>query len=746
MRDWTFVENLKKLRDPLLHASGVGTLRLYADLLDEAVRYEAGERDANVYWSFWRPWVGSDRERGDRRDELLTAIRDDALELARRSDTALTEVVNFLIDRGGVLERVAHFVLSRMPKVAPLLVKRELTIRANWQGRVMTNEFAVLARAGASVLDTPDLDVILQWVEDGPEARADDDKSFLKWWRYKRLDVLSRVLPEPVSQEFNRLAVEIGPIGDPETDHPTTASFVGPVSPISASDLASKDASTIVQILINWSPTPGWAQPTPEGLGRELTRVVAETPALIGDFEPEVFRLHPTYVRALLDGIKEANRGGKDLSWEQAIRIALFAASAETAVPQISSDSFDADQTWESSRRSATWVLLSAAERDAITPDIAEEFWRGLSRLLDDPEPDPEHEVSFGGTNMDWPTLAINSIRPLAVLASIQFARIASRPGMPAHLADSVRSALDRHLDEAIDPSLAVRAVYGQMYPMLMRSMPAWTLGHRDRIFPLDAEALERWWAAWAAYLAFNNVTVETIVDLESSYVAGILRHGRPSWRFTTDPTERLAEHLVVAYANELIEPETGLMAVAAEHGSSDLWSAALAFAGRAAKVERLTESQSRRLRALWVSRRGAYEEGRASEDEIRQFGWWFQSPILGEAWQLENLEWVLGRAQLDRSSAWGVMERLAAIVEHDPPLVLRCVSQLVDRPGDNWRVHSWRAELKEILRKTSTSENSEVQRLRIDIVSRLTMKWGLMEFRSEAELPESDVRSAPSE
>lgn len=72
----------------------------------------------------------------------------------------------------------------------------------------------------------------------------------------------------------------------------------------------------------------------------------------------------------------------------------------------------------------------------------------------------------------------------------------------------------------AVDPSRAVRSVYGENFPQLVAMAPQWAARNVDSIFPLDPEEQPLLDAAWDAYLGGAPLTSEASALLAAVYSA----------------------------------------------------------------------------------------------------------------------------------------------------------------------------------------------------------------------------------
>lgn len=727
MDEYDFNERLTRLR-PVLQAGGLDALSLYAELVDQAVLKEKPGRNVDLYWQVWRPWLGSAAQFGSVADSLLTAMRDDAEELARRSPHLITDMVETLVDRGGIYERLAWYILSLTLEGSETATVTQLGRESVWRSRFFAREFAGLVMSGLPLLDGRAIEQVLRWIELGPDARDDDDEQFLRLWRYRHLDLVEQVLDQARMQELRRMRDELGPPDLPWSVRPVEASFIGPTSPVSADELRAGGADLILAWLLQWQPSQGWAQPTPAGLGRELAKVVEAWPTVVDLVADHRGELHPTYIRSVLEGVRQALTNGVDVSSTSVIALANYVVHASRDVPELGRDAFEFDRDWEPAKRSALWAVQALLAARTPTRNQLTAMWKVIEPLLGHPEPTPDHEATYGTENMDWATLALNTTRPLAVLTAVDLVRKAEGDSLGATDRRDIQTSLDLLLID--DKALSVRAALGQSYPLIRYSWPEWAIGRKEHFFPLQPNRVESWWAAWSTYLGFYGPTPDLMDELRPSYLAALERATtKPKWRYFQDPTDRLGEHLVIAYANGWLTGESGLWREAQRIGSAELWIHATRFAGISVARDDVPSATTDRLRRLWEARRSEFEKGNAVPSELAEFGWWFVSTKLPEAWVLENLDWVLRHSKLERTSAWAVTDRLATLVETAPTRVLTCAALMVDAATEPWELFAWRQSIQALFDKTAGQTDVTVRRLRFELASRLAAK-GMLEFR----------------
>jgi hypothetical protein len=151
-------------------------------------------------------------------------------------------------------------------------------------------------------------------------------------------------------------------------------------------------------------------------------------------------------------------------------------------------------------------------------------------------------------------TLALNTTRPRAIFAAIAYGswlqRALERDGndLLASEAPELADLLERHLDTAVDPSLAVRAAVAHHYVNLFLLDKDWVRDHQTLIFPSEDSPLGE--AAWGAYVIYTRPFDDVLSALREVYersaeLAGTPGHG---FRWDTAPQSRLGEHLASFY------------------------------------------------------------------------------------------------------------------------------------------------------------------------------------------------------
>ena len=209
--------------------------------------------------------------------------------------------------------------------------------------------------------------------------------------------------------------------------------------------------------------------------------------------------LEPVYIRSVFSGLRDALRNGQRISWGPTLDVAAWVVDQPLGRLQPDWVREDRDPGWD-----WTWAEIGRLLDEGLT-DRPNRIPRSMTgqvralalRLTDHPDPTPESEAQYGGSNMDPHMLSINTTRGTAAHTLIRLAwwekQVLGRKRLEAH----VKAALQRLATPGEEPSLAVHSVFGMWFGTLSWLDPEWATSLVDRIFPSAAELESFWWAAW---------------------------------------------------------------------------------------------------------------------------------------------------------------------------------------------------------------------------------------------------------
>jgi hypothetical protein len=761
---------LEKHVPALVSGTGLDALKLLARLLEESLRLSSRkgeEAKPDDYSAIWRPAIEDRSERHTRgvKDALVSGVRDAAERIVTDDPSRLPALVEVLEGHGWlVFKRIAFHLLLAHRADAQELIRTRLTNRKLFdesERRELRREYRRLARAHFGQLPKEDQDTILGWIAAGPnldelEARIEqwegrpatpeDVTREANRWRLEHLGPIAGTLPEAWRPRYEALVAELG---EPDqTDRSVVQTgWVGPTSPRSEDELRGMPVDEIIEFLSSWVPPGGFMGPSREGVGRALTAVVAADPERFASEASRFRALHPTYVRSVLEGFTQALGAQRAFAWAPVLGVCRWVVNEPREFPGGGTDKarhHDEDRDWSWTRKTIARMVSSACEKKegGLSIELRGQVWEIVQSLTEDPEPTPEYEAQYGGTNMDPPTLSINTVRGEAMEGVVQYALWVRR-----HLVEGaggeerakrgfaempeVREVLDRHLDPSVDFSPAIRSVYGKFLPWLTLLDREWVMANLARIFPEHPAHAALRDAAWETYIVFSQPYNDTFAVLCEEYERAVERLGTrgASAHRTGDPEEHLAEHLIVFYwrgRTGLDDPPlTRFYAIAEER----LRRHVIEFIGRSlGNTESELEEEVRPLLHQFWTRRCEAAQQSGAYGELVPFGWWFSSGKLDEGWAIEQLLAVL-RVTKRVEPDFLVLERFEELVRRRPQQVMECLRHMVEGSRESWEVLGWREHLEKILRSALQGPDEKARKTAVELINLLVAR-GHMGFR----------------
>lgn len=767
---WEYKEILEKNMAELVAAAGEKALTLLCDLLDSAIllsRRRAEDTGPEDYSYIWRPAI-EDHEQNHPsglRDFLVTAVRDATEQIARADSSQVPLLVEKLEQRcWHIFQRIALHLLRVFPDAAPALVTERLLDQNLLDAVWCQNEYRHLLQERFNLLLPEERERWLGLIEEGPPAREaepeareqlspeDTEREALEWRRERLAPVLDS-LPASWRARHEEWVKDLATSTD---FSPVSISWsYGPTSPKSTEDLRSMGMDDLVSFLRTWQ----WSRDpiiSPEGLGRELTALVASEPERFAVHAGRFQGLDPTYVRAFLSGLRDAAKEKRSFSWPPLLELCRWVVQQPREIPGRKSQYADLDPGWVWARKTSASLLSAGFESGPaeIPFDLRRVAWDVLKPITDDPEPTRDYEAQYGGSNMDPATLSINTTRGEAMHAAVRYAlwvrrHLGNEPDGKERLERGLeeipetREVLEVHLDLQQDPSLAIRSIYGQWFPWLVLLDRKWAVANVPRIFPHDESLRDLLNAAWETYIIFCEPygNVFDVLHDEYKHAIGRLGTGGAQGQHLANPEDRLAEHLMILYRRgklALDEPD-GLLVRFYAKASDALCGYAFSTEGRRLynTKETVPSKVLGRLKTLWERRLAAAQADPSPTShaaELAAFGWWFASAKFDDTWTLDQLTQVLNLRPSEivprmRGVDRLVAERLARLVENNPRQVVGCLRLMVEGDVEGWRLRSWREQIRTILATAIQSGDAEARQVAVDLVHRLGAR-GYFEFR----------------
>ncbi|HOX59270.1 MAG TPA: hypothetical protein PLC99_20500 [Verrucomicrobiota bacterium] len=693
---WDYDQFLLNHLPPLLAAQPAKTLALLCDCLAETLVGENVETTSPEDYSWiWRPAI-EDHEQNhgpdNLRDVLIRSVRDGARTMVVEQIATVNEVMaEFDRREWFIFKRLGLHLLVEFFEAAKDEARARVLSKENFETIQVHHEYGRLLQAVFPELNTAERDRVLEWMC-APPVGGDDTPRARDHRVLQQLVLLDGKLPPTWQKRLDDLKTQLG-----QPDHPEFLSYgtswVGPTSPLDRSALKSMTATLVADYCRTWVPVRDWNSPTREGLARTLQADVAKRATEYVSALPAFEGTDATYARSIVQGLAAASKANATFEWPPVVKFLEWIVRQERSIPGRSGKHLNEDPHWGWARKAVADLIGVACERDAMPYSLRDCVWRLLGAISTDPDPSPRDDQQ---ASMDPATMSINTTRGEAMHAVVRFAlwehRAEGRERETSRMPDDVRSLLSQHLDPALEPSLAVRAVYGQWLPWLVMMDREWVATNLPLIVPDAEEHKGARAAAWNAYVTFCRPYDDVFLLLARHYAGAVSRLGErvQTQHRSRDEEDALGEHLMLLAARGRIawDDEGALLPTFFERAPAAVAEHTIAFGGRVLRNEEhpLSAEVVHRFVVLWERVRARLmASGSENGSPLKAFGWWFASGRFEPEWAAHELLDVLRcTGQID--AAFLVYKALETLASTNAPLAVSVLRELVraDHGGRN--------------------------------------------------------------
>lgn len=766
--DWHYEQILEKNYPSFVDLVGLDAIKLLLSILESFIALSDSDRKAGSkddYSEIWRPAIEdhSQNHKHGVRDLLITAIRESYERYLKSHPNQILTIVRDLESRKlNIFRRLSLHLLRLFPKGAKKKITQVLMDKREFDGKSrLTHEYYLLAETHGNMLSKAQRDEIWSWImsgadieiyknwriQNGHKPTDEEISKYVKNWQLYHL-IPFKSIDKEWEKYFDSL---VGVVGQPE--YPSFSSWSsggswGYTSIVSSEQLKKMDTDKVVDFLKNWQPPVNDPlDRSREGTGRELTGQVSVAPERWLKSVSAFSQLDPTYVRSLLVGYRDALKQEKTFNWKPILDLCEVILSKPVKIKgRKPTAPFGDDPDWSWCRNTIVELLDEGMKKHKgqVSVDLRSQVWKIVEKLTEDPNPTPEHEKEYLASHNDPLSLAINSTRGDAMGAAIQYGvwlkESVSKENQKAWSfkkeAPELLESLDFHLKITNEPSLAIRAIYGEKLGTLTWLDKAWVKSREGIIFPEAKEEQKYFDAAWETYITFVNPFKELLRMLKKQYRRALQEAGShaDTKHHLESPDQRLAQHLMVFYwVGEIDFGKDGLIDDFFKTVSPSLRGEAIEFIGRNLKnAPDISSDIKTRLKKLWERRLKAVKNMKKNKDNLQElagFSWWFASDKYNDKWLLDQLI-VLLKLGSNIEGDHLVMEKLVQVVQQYPLEAIQVTKLMIDTDKKGWGVLSWKEELQEVIKTASSSTNKRAISLAQEFVNRLAAK-GYLEFKS---------------
>jgi hypothetical protein len=721
---------VEKTLPSLVAADATETIMLFSRLLTFALDNKRHiDKASHDYSYIWHAHIDVDDNPGDSIEGILvSAVRDAALEAVHLDAIILPTIVDLLKQRRWlVFHRIALFLLTRHWQSAGDRARAEILNRGNFDEHMIRREYDALVHEVLCTLPERERSQYFQWIATGPDrSYGDTDEertAYAREWKRDRLRAASECIPT----DLRTLAENLPSFDlDPEEEIARVTN-TWMETPIEAGDLEKLDVVQVLAYLAEWQPGREHLTSRVE-LGHELQKVIASRPAEFLAAADEFKPLHPTYARALIEGLTEAIKSGTLIDWNRTLGFARWAATATYQNMEETHGITDPDYSWTLGAIMRLFQAgFGAAVASTIPVELATMVWDVIRIVTDDPDPARDEPLPM---NTDPSAHALNSNRGRAfhtLISYLVWLRNHLKAAFRQHpTLQDVERVLTDHLPPEEAP--AILSIYGQYFPWLRNLLPDWTARHVDEIFPAAGERSSVWPYTWPAYLIFCGAYNDVFDAIQNKYGLAAMNASAsyPMWSSHASSAKKLMEHIAIFYGRGVVDDDHEVFKNALATASPELRAHTIWFVNNVMNTEPAwaTESVITRFQNLWDR-----HMANSTSEEAQSIGWFSLSAAVPAPWFLERLIDVLHRVKAVSGARW-VMERLAALAEEHSRFAVEALRLLLDASTDTVGVHGWHDEMTIVLERAANSPDETARRTAADVVNKLG-RMGFKEYRA---------------
>jgi hypothetical protein len=735
-------------------------IRLLVDALAAAISKEGSEKDDLSY--MWRPAIEDHPQNwrhGEPKDILITALRDALCRYVDHLNATGEERVGTIVDDllrsdppFSTFVRLKLHLYRQNPVRFMSEIEGAVTEHAEtttaWHEYFLLLE-SVFAQLGGAIQSR-----YLALLDKGPSG--DRDENYVRRWKARRLAPILRYLRPDAVAKYQELIELAGTIQHPDLLSYHSGGWVGSASPSSEAELLGMPIDQVFNLLTSWTPPDDemFSSSSRAGLGLALSRLVSKKSEAFSK-EAHRFvdpRIWPVYLYHLFLGLQEGLKSNPALDWKSILSLATtIVERAKTgALPTFagsrSHDAWEAD--WEGVFRELGALLEAGLNSSTAGPAFAyrDELFKIIEFLCEHPDPTLEYEQKNGGNNSNFASLSINTVRGRAFRTLFAYVfwcdrHLGGKSEHGSRIPQEVKRIAELHLDQAHDPGLTIRSVYGEFFQWIYVYDPPWATQLIDRVFPVNDP--ERRYAAWEMYLA-NGLFPKLYKVLKGQYEQAIaeVRNFKPERRYWADPIEGLAIHLMVAYAYREEEEKGASWLKFFRVASPKQRGKAVNFAGQhfVLKAPRAGEQQpdTSRLQEFWEWR---LKESKDLE-ELKEFGWWVNEGTFNDEWMLSRLIETLSKTDGQIEADFQVLPVLLSLTRQHPLLCGRALSLIVySRTADRYLL-GHNDDLRRIVEALYSTRDEQAIRIAEKLVDYMT-KLGFEAYRHIPRIEQRPVETS---
>lgn len=686
-------------------------LHLEAELKERDIKQIAG-----YYMS---PIDSSESERLGDQDllGLLTKTTRKAQEL--RLDNASTDkcqsVINAYLQDTTLFKRLGLYLLNRYADDLPDLLHRVLRNESYYTEYLTEKDFLQLLSDQFASLDLEIKEDVIQIILSVPiqdslrEAAERRSKEYddhtaneifeqrRDEWIYERLWLIRDTLPRTGERVLSELREKYG---EPPTDLLSTGGVrmgtVSQESPKSVEELKQMPSEDLIQYCINWEPddeegweetnSGGFREVSRRGLAEAVAEVILDDPSRYAEQFSEFRNADSIYttelfqsVRKILDNDPQSLQ--EDFIWSEIFHLCQIIATNQKK--------WDTEARIASVRLIKAGVVTDAYEYLHESPELQEL----LLAFLDDPNPSPERDrppEGHAGHNNPL-QVSLNTVRPVAldglIIYSLKAAKQQSFDGYSNEHVSGFEPVIREQLVSMLeDPSLAIRAIYGQRLHQIWWLDHGFVLDNLESLFPRkqNTENRNRFSATMDTYVAYNKLHPDLYPKLRPYYFHAIDLLDEDGTTEVAKAAEGLAYHVISAYLGEYedLNDSEGLVTYLYDRNVPELTRQIAWGLWRSGSDNEEIRQEWKKVLRLWEQRLKQVDNIEVYSDEMQWFVEWL--PLIEDHASLDDLTELIEQTLpfiASKRRTWETLEEyLSTYAVSRPETVIRIYQNLMNQ------------------------------------------------------------------
>jgi hypothetical protein len=513
-------------------------------------------------------------------DVLVDGLRDALVVFCSKKPEKGYEKLSSYLDGDHIIfQRLGIFTLRSSGRQYPDLLDKVLSNRDYLENIYFHADYKGLMKDQFGNVSLNIRQKVLGWILEGPldaDARAlrhaqwnnrdveEADKQFIiERWRLEHLALVSQHLTGSPESVLDDLVAKYGKADTEEKPNISTSVSWGRVpSPVPVEELEKMSFDELVEVMIAYNePSDSFLDPG-ESLAEGFGSIVQNNPVKYGDFAYRLTdsKLRFVYVYHFLNGISEAIKNNKEKLTD--VVISLCESVVRETIEQTKRPSSPHEPNLLACQLEVGRLVENVLRSNDpyLTEGLLSRIKSILFILVENSDPAADNET--GG--FDPFTRSLNCVRGVAMHGIMNYLlyvdrqrkQIEKKEVHKPSIESDVQKVLQNKLDKEKDTSLAVHSVFGAYLPQLQYLDRGLVKQNIEKIFPELEDQSKYWQAAWDAYIFSSNVYGDVFKLLVHHYQRALQLLSVPAEakNIGSSPSERLAQHIMFSYLNELTD------------------------------------------------------------------------------------------------------------------------------------------------------------------------------------------------